>query len=117
MAGDIIHAGVPIPAIGDIYDSLIAVTDMYFPRHNNSSFQPLVTTNGKIPAIVLAHTFVGLLICEEANRGDRWFSRIVRMDESKSKALGAAMPIAYFATKNFPWGVEMSKQASRNLTL
>lgn len=117
LAGGVSHPGIIIPTIDYIYDSLIIVADNFFPRTNNSSYQPLETTNGKIPAIVLAHTFIGLLICEEANRGDRWFSRVVRGDESTSKALGAAMPIAYFATKIFPWGVEMSKYAARNLTL
>jgi len=115
LAGDVVHTGITIPAINNIYDTLIDVTDNYFPRHNNSSFQPLNTSNGEIPAIVLAHTFVGLLICEETNRGDRWFSRIVRKDESKTTQLGAAMPIAYFATRIFPWGVEMNNSA-RNLT-
>ncbi len=114
---DIIHEGVSYQSMNNIYDALLLVIDNYFPRSNNSSLQPLKTAKSKIPAIVLAHTFAGLLICEEANRGDRWFNRVVRKDESTTTQLGAAMPIAYFATRIFPWGVEMSKQASHKLTL
>ncbi|MBC7847835.1 MAG: hypothetical protein H7Y10_15245 [Flavobacterium sp.] len=116
IAGKTIHTGVILPSLDSIYDSLIQVTNNYFPINNNSSYQPLKTPRGDIPAIVLAFTFAGLLICEEANRGDRWFCRIIRKDESKTTQLGAAMPIAYFATRIFPWGVEMNK-SSRNLTL
>lgn len=103
------------PTINDIFDSLIKVVERHFPLENNSSYQPLVTNKGKFPAIVLAYIFAGLLICEEANRGDRWFCRMVLKDESKTTQLGAAMAIAYFATRIFPWGVEMNKSA-HNLT-
>lgn len=116
LAGEIIHAGITLPTLDIIYDSLIEVINNYFPVNNNSSFQPLQTPRGEIPAIVLAYTFAGLLICEEANRGNRWFCRMVMKNESKTTQLGAAMPIAYFAARIFPWGVEMNKSA-RNLTL
>ncbi|WP_058102848.1 hypothetical protein [Maribacter dokdonensis] len=115
LAGKVVHPGITVPTIGSIYDSLIEVINNYFPVNNNSSYQPLKTPRGEIPAIVLAYTFAGLLICEEANRGDRWFCRMVRKEEAKTTQLGAAMPIAYFATRIFPWGVEMNKSA-RNLT-
>ncbi|CAL2084916.1 hypothetical protein [Tenacibaculum sp. 190524A05c] len=115
LAGKVIHSDIIIPTIGSIYDSLIEVINNYFPLNNNSSYQPLKTAKGEIPAIVLAYTFAGLLICEEANRGDRWFCRMIRKDEAKTTQLGAAMSIAYFATRIFPWGVEMNNSA-RNLT-
>lgn len=115
LAGKVSHLGVVLPTLNNLYDSLIQVINNFFPETNNSSYQPLITSKGEIPAIVLAYTFAGLLICEEANRGDRWFCRVVRKDESKTTQLGAAMPIAYFATRIFPWGVEMNK-SSRNLT-
>lgn len=115
LSGDVIHAGVAIPNLTNSFDSLLLVVNDFFPTNNNSSHQPLKTARGEIPAVVLAHIFTALLICEEANRGDRWFCRIVMRDESKTTQLGAAMPIAYFAAKSFPWGVEMNKSA-RNLT-
>ena len=115
LAGKVVHIGVTLPTLDVIYDSLIEVINNFFPINNNSSYQTLETPRGEIPAIVLAFTFAGLLICEEANRGDRWFCRMVRKEESKTTQLGAAMPIAYFATRIFPWGVEMNKSA-RNLT-
>jgi len=115
LAGKVSHLGITLPTLSDIYDSLIEVINNFFPENNSSSHQPLMTSRGEIPAIVLAYTFAGLLICEEANRGDRWFSRVVRKDESMTTQLGAAMPIAYFATRIFPWGVEMNNSA-RNLT-
>lgn len=115
LAGKVIHPGITLPTINDIFDSLIEVINYFFPVNNNSSHQTLKTPKGEIPAIVLAYTFAGLLICEEANRGDRWFCRIIRKEESKTTQLGAAMPIAYFAIRIFPWGVEMNNSA-RNLT-
>lgn len=115
LAGKVIHPGITLLTLDVIYDSLIEVINNFFPINNNSSYQPLKTPRGEIPAIVLAFTFAGLLICEEANRGDRWFCRMVIKDESKTTQLGAAMPIAYFATRIFPWGVEMNNSA-RNLT-
>uniref|UniRef100_UPI0040474F55 hypothetical protein n=1 Tax=Flavobacterium sp. TaxID=239 RepID=UPI0040474F55 len=116
LAGKVTHIGITLPTLDIAYDSLIQVINNFFPINNNSSLQPLVTSKGEIPAIVLAYTFAGLLICEEANRGDRWFCRMVIKEESKTTQLGAAMPIAYFAARIFPWGVEMNKSA-RNLTL
>lgn len=116
LSGEVVHAGVIVPRLKDVFDALLLVVDNFLPTSNNSSHQPLKTARGDIPAIVLAHIFIGLLVCEEANRGDRWFSRMVRKDESKTTQLGAAMPIAYFAAKSFPWGVEMNNSA-RNLTL
>ncbi|WP_142786090.1 hypothetical protein [Changchengzhania lutea] len=115
LAGKTVHTGITPTTIDLIFDELIKVINNFFPLNNNSSYQPLQTSKGEIPAIVLAFTFAGLLICEESNRGDRWFSRIIRKDESKTTQLGAAMPIAYFATRIFPWGVEMNSSA-RNLT-
>lgn len=117
LAGKVTHSGIiVIPTVNSVYNSLIDVINNFFPVNNNSSYQTLTTPKGEIPAIVLAYTFAGLLICEEANRGDRWFCRMVRKEEPKTTQLGAAMPIAYFATRIFPWGVEMNKSA-RNLTM
>ncbi|MBJ2174389.1 hypothetical protein JBL43_09085 [Aureibaculum sp. A20] len=115
LAGKTTHKGITPITIDFIFDELIKVVNNFFPINNNSSYQPLNTSRGEIPAIVLAFTFAGLLICEESNRGDRWFSRVIRKDESRTTQLGAAMPIAYFATRIFPWGVEM-KNSARNLT-
>ena len=56
-------------------------------------------------------TFAGLVLAEEANRGDRWFNRIIRKDETKTSLLGGAMPIGYFASRMFPWGMELGKAA------
>lgn len=116
LSGDILYPGMTFPTLSDSFDMLVSVTNVFFNIHNNSSYQPLHTPKGDIPAIVLVYTLIGLLICEEANRGDRWFWRIILNDEKKTTQLGAAMPIAYFAAKSFPWGVEMNK-SSRNLTM
>jgi hypothetical protein len=116
LSGKVVHAGIVVPTLDFVFDALLLVVDNFFPTSNNSSHQPLKTAKGNIPAVVLAHIFIGLLVCEEANRGDRWFSRLVRKDESKTTQLGAAMPIAYFAARSFPWGVEMNNSA-RKLTL
>lgn len=115
LVGKTVHTGITPTTIDLIFDELIKVINNFFPLNNNSSYQPLQTSKGEIPVIVLAFTFAGLLICEESNRGDRWFSKVIRKDESKTTQLGAAMPIAYFATRIFPWGVEMNSSA-RNLT-
>lgn len=105
-----VHIGVHIPTLTDIWDNILPIIHKYFSTTNTSSFQKLSTSQGDISAIVLAYTFVGLLVCEEANRGDRWFCRNVRDNESTTRQYGAAMPFIYYAIKSFPWGVEMPKQ-------
>lgn len=107
----LIDSSIKVPRVNEVFDLLEEVIERHFPLVNNSSYQPLMTKKGKVPAIVLAYIFAGLIICEEANRGDRWFCRMVIKDESKTTQLGAAMAIAYFATRIFPWGVEMNKSA------
>lgn len=99
----------------DIYDFLLPVIEKYFPENNSSSYQQLLDSG--MSAIVLVNIFVGLLICEEANRGDRWFCRNHMKDESKTKQLGAAMPLAYYATRTFAWGIELNKTTAHKLTL
>lgn len=91
----------------------LEVVDRHFPESNNSSFQLIQIKDIKYPARVLAITFVGLLLVEEANRGDRWFWREIAKDETRTNFLGAAMPIAYFAAMNFPWGMEIGKAAPK----
>ncbi|MES1182130.1 MAG: hypothetical protein ABUL44_04975, partial [Flavobacterium sp.] len=117
MAGSIRRRGIVPQTLNDQYNALAPIVEQYFPSTNNSSYQPLSTARGNIPAIVLAHTFIGLLICEEANRGDRWFCRMVINNEKRTTNLGAAMPLAYFATRIFPWGVEFNTSTARKLTL
>lgn len=117
LAGDIEYPdNIIIPTLEDIFNSLLPIIHETFPLNNTSSYQKLNTNRGNISAISLAYIMVGLLICEEANRGDRWFFRNIIEDESKTSYLGAAMPLAYFATKTFPWGVEINTKVSRNLT-
>lgn len=111
LAGKVTHLGIPpLLDLEDIFDNLIEVIENYFPEENNSSFQPLITPKGDFPVIVLAHIYVGLLLCEESNRGDRWFCRMVWKDESRTTQSGAGMSIGYFAKKTFPWGVEMNDE-------
>jgi len=111
LAGEVTHLGTPsLPDLEDLFDNLVEVTENFFPEGNNSSFQPLITSKGDFPAIVLAQIYVGLLLCEESNRGDRWFCRMVRQEESRTTQSGAAMSIGYFAKKTFPWGVEMNDE-------
>ncbi len=89
-------------------DHVVKVVDQFFPTSNNASYQLLVTRSGvSFPARILAIIFASLVFCEEANRGDRWFYRTIVKDETKTKILGGAMPIAYFAARRFNWGVEM----------
>lgn len=105
-----IHTGLSIPDLVDIWNAILPTIHKYFSITNTSSFQKLSTSQGDISVIVLVYTFVGLLICEEANRGDRWFCRNVIGDESKTTQYGGAMPFIYYAKKSFPWGVEMPKK-------
>lgn len=113
LAGDTIHIGFTAPTLQDILDEVIIIVDKHMPDYNNSSYQPLATRKGNIPARILALTFAGLIFCEEANRGDRWFNRIIRNDESRTELLGGAMPIGYFAARMFPWGIEIGNAAHR----
>lgn len=114
LGGDIQHgADVQIDTIDDVFNRLIEVTERHFPAEHTSSHQTLENRGTEFPAIVLIYTILGLLICEESNRGDRWFSRVVMKDEGKTSMLGAAMPIAYFASRSFPWGVELGKAAGK----
>ena len=115
LAGEVVHPRIELRTLEEIYTSLSPIIHTYFPEDNTSSYQNLSTSRTDISAIVLANVFVGLLICEESNRGDRWFCRNVMRNESKTSQLGAAMPIAYYAAKSFPWGVEMNKRTARNL--
>lgn len=98
-----------------IQTHVINLVDEFFPDNNNASYQVLITKVGKkslkqveeIPARILAIIFASLVFCEEANRGDRWFYRTIVKDETKTKFLGGAMPLVYFAARQFRWGVEM----------
>ncbi|MCP9750452.1 hypothetical protein EGI32_05660 [Ferruginibacter sp. HRS2-29] len=118
LAGDNLHVGYTPPMLQDLLDEMIKVVDNFLPSTNNSSYQILTVGTGvnkrELSARILALTFAGLVLCEEANRGDRWFSRTILKDETKTTMLGGAMPIAYFAARTFNWGVEFGK-ASRNL--
>ncbi|WP_299113131.1 hypothetical protein [uncultured Winogradskyella sp.] len=111
LAGEITYDNIETPNFDEIFNNCISVAEEFFPSRNNSSYQPLSTRTGDIPIIVLAHIFIGLIVCEEANRGDRWHCRIIRKDETKTSQLGGAMPIAYYAAKSFNWGIEMGKSA------
>lgn len=113
LAGEIKHAGFTPPQVQTLLNETILIVDKFFPDNNNSSYQPLMTTKGKIPARILAIAFAGLVLCEEANRGDRWFWRQIQKDEQKTIYLGGAMPIAYFAAISFPWGIEIGKAAEK----
>jgi hypothetical protein len=113
MSGDVIHTGMTMPTLNDIFLELNPLIERYFPTKNTSSHQILYAKSIEIPAIVLIHAFIGLLVCEEANRGDRWFCRNIMHDERKTTQLGAAMPIAYYAAKSFSWGVELGKASDR----
>lgn len=111
LAGKVTHPSMPIlPDVEDIFYELVEVIENFFSEGNNSSFQPLATPKGDFPVIVLAHIYAGLLLCEEANRGDRWFCRMIMKDESRTTQSGAGMSIGYFAKKTFPWGVEMNDE-------
>lgn len=113
LAGETMHVGFTPPTLQNLLDEVIIIVDKHMPDYNNSSYQPLLTRQGNIPARILALTFAGLILCEEANRGDRWFNRIIRKNESKTELLGGAMPIGYFAARMFPWGIEIGKAAQR----
>lgn len=113
LAHETIHTGFAIPTLQALVDDVKLIVDKHLPDFNNSSYQPLQTGQGLIPARILALTFAGLILCEEANRGDRWFNRIIRQNEAKTELLGGAMPIGYFAARMFPWGIEIGKAAGR----
>jgi len=113
LAQETVHVGFVVPTLQSLVDEVKLIVDKHLPDFNNSSYQPLQTRQGPIPARILALTFAGLILCEEANRGDRWFNRIVRKEEAKTELLGGAMPIGYFAARMFPWGIEIGKAAGR----
>jgi hypothetical protein len=113
LANETVHRAFTPPSLQSLLDEVAVIVDKHMPDYNNSSYQPLITRQGNIPARILALTFAGLILCEEANRGDRWFNRIVRKDESKTELLGGAMPIGYFAARMFPWGIEIGKASQR----
>lgn len=96
---------IELETLQDIYDFLLPVIEKYFPENNSSSYQKLSGTG--LPVLVLVNIFVGLLICEESNRGDRWCCRNHLKDESRTTQLGAAMSLSYYAVRTFPWGVEI----------
>jgi hypothetical protein len=111
LANEVSYGAIPIPDLATVFSTSIDVAENHFPVGNNSSYQPLATRTGDIPIVVLAHVFIGLIVCEEANRGDRWHCRLVRGDEKQTTQLGGVMPIAYYAAKTFGWGIEMGKSA------
>ncbi len=113
LSSDTTHHGFTPPTLQSLVDEVILIVNKHLPDFNNSSYQPLLTKQGLIPARILALTFAGLVLCEEANRGDRWFSRIIRKEEFQTELLGGAMPIGYFAARMFPWGIEIGKAAFR----
>ncbi|QYA24281.1 hypothetical protein G3I01_01720 [Gramella sp. MT6] len=115
LSGEVTYEKYKVKELNEIFESSKKVVEQFFPESNNSSFQPLSTKKGDIPVIVLAHVLMSLIVCEEANRGDRWHCRTIRKDESKTTQLGGAMPIVYFAARSFNWGVEM-KNVARNFT-
>lgn len=113
LSGEIIHENFDLRSLSEYLDVCIEITNRHFPQTNNSSYQLIDIRDHKYPAKVLAITFVGLLLVEESNRGDRWFWREIAKDEKKTQYLGAAMPLAYFAAMNFPWGMEIGKAAPK----
>ncbi|WP_420552910.1 hypothetical protein [Tenacibaculum aiptasiae] len=112
LANEITYNNIDIPNLNTVFNSSISVAEEFFPSNNNSSYQILSNKNIDIPIIVLIHVFIGLIICEEANRGDRWHCRMIRLDEKKTSKLGGAMPIAYFAARSFNWGIEMGESST-----
>jgi len=62
---------------------------------------------------VVIKVVTGLIVCEEANRGDRWFARELLGDAQLSTAQGGIMPITHFAVKSFDWGMELSSKLFR----
>lgn len=115
LAKEIKHPGFSVPTLQSLLDKTVSIVNDFFPVNNNSSYQPLITKKGEIPARVLALTFGCLVLCEETNRGDRWFWREIGKAEYRTQFLGGAMPIAYYAAMSFSWGVELGR-ASINLT-
>lgn len=113
LSGEVIHEHFEPKLLEEYFDVCIEITNRHFPETNNSSYQMIKIREHKYPAKVLAITFVGLLLVEESNRGDRWFWREIAKDEAKTEYLGAAMPLAYFAAMNFPWGMEIGKAAPK----
>lgn len=114
IAGDTKHVRFAPMSLQEYLDEVVGLVDMYLPDFNNSSYQTLKTKkSGDIPARILAIAFAGLILCEEANRGDRWFCRTIQKNEAETELLGGAMPIGYFAACNFPWGIQIGKAARR----
>lgn len=113
LAGETTHNGISIPTLKSLINNISLLVDKHLPDSDSASYELVSTDKGQIPAKTLLLTFSCLMLCEEANRGDRWFNKVVRKNESLTQMLGGAMPIGYYAAKSFPWGIIMSKSSVR----
>lgn len=115
LANDVYYPDHVIPHFKDVYLKSIKDLTLYFPNDESSLNQNVNFHSDIVSITTLSHILIGLIICEEANRGDRWHCKHIRNDEGLTTKLGGIMPIAYYATKSFNWGIEMGK-AARLLT-
>ncbi len=114
LAGKTVHTNTQTQTLTQIFTTIEPTIEEIFPDHNieNHTLQEIEGI-GNISLLALAKTMVGLLICEESNRGDRWFCENIINAPQRTTQLGAAMAIASFATKSFAWEVDFNKATSR----
>lgn len=110
---EITHEVIEIESMSFYFEICKHIVERHFPENNTSSHQLIKIKGTNYPARILAMIMVGLIFCEEANRGDRWFWRVIVKNEGKTQFLGGAMPIAYYAAISFPWGMEIGRAAPK----
>ena len=113
LASEVTYKSVKVPSLMNVFDSAVKVVQKHFSNQKELSSKIVSTKNGDIPIIVLATVFVGLIVCEEANRGDRWHCTFVRKDCRQIKNSGGMMPLMYYSSKKFTHDIEMGKSQKK----
>lgn len=100
------------PMLPELFEThaLPAANELVDPKQTTSFITISATLQGeefKVPVRALVLTFCWLVVAEEANRGT--LRNHIRLGISKpgNAQMGGAMPIAYFATRFFTWGVDL----------
>lgn len=100
-------------AIQKCIDKCLIEVEKYLPKENLNSYSIIETKSYRIPVRSLATTFSLLVLCEEANRGDRWFSLKYLGGANKATSNGGLMPLMYYAIRTF--GIGFSTKTARVL--
>ena len=97
------------------FPRIISCAEKYFSNKNYKEFE--ITFGRKktdritetITTRVLACIFSGLILCEETNRGDRWFCNKVLENANLTTQLGGIMPLRGYAATQYSWKVPLPR--------